>query len=158
MEGINNRMRISLTLSVRGDLLDPDQITTVLGVMPHVSRKKGELRVTGGGKEIVSKTGVWEWWSRDASEKFTLDEHVERITHAFKNTQHLLSKLPGADTAWIDIHIVEGDGTYEVPSVSFVTSHQALLALSQLGLPLEVTIDVVPIDGERGADAGHQQP
>lgn len=63
-----------------GDNLDPEQITSLLGIDPDYSHKKGEAnnRKNKLGKIIVGtphKTGIWTINS-DLPETSTLEEHI----------------------------------------------------------------------------------
>ncbi|MEB0084969.1 DUF4279 domain-containing protein, partial [Glaciimonas sp. Gout2] len=100
-------MLISVTLRVKGDLLDPKGITAILNVVPHVSMYKGETRISSSKREIVSKFGLWEWYSDDASNTLTIDDHIKRLKSTFQHAYDLLPNLPNVDNAWVDICIVD---------------------------------------------------
>lgn len=137
-------MLVSVTLVVSGDLLDPEEITTILNVTPHVSRRKGEVRVYSSQKEIVSKFGLWEWRSKDSSETLTINDHVNRLKSTFEHAYGLLHSLPNAENVWIDIHIVAGDEAESVSSVVFLMDTETISTLRNIGLPVEFTLDVLP--------------
>jgi hypothetical protein len=137
-------MLISVTLVVSGDLLDPEEITALLNVTPHVSRRKGDVRTYPSQKEIVSKFGLWEWRSKDSSEVLTINDHVRRLKSTFEHAYELLSGLPNAENAWIDVHIVAGDEDESVSSVMFLMDTETISTLLNIGLPVEFTLDVLP--------------
>jgi hypothetical protein len=65
----------SVALRFLGGELDPNNITTVLGVEPTIGRAKGTRYRTPIGAERTSRTGMWH---RDAprSEPANLDEQI----------------------------------------------------------------------------------
>jgi hypothetical protein len=46
-------------LRLFGDDLDPDEVTAGLGTVPTVSARKGDIRTTSTGVEIVAPKGSW---------------------------------------------------------------------------------------------------
>lgn len=137
-------MFISVTLVITGDLLDPEEITAILNVTPHVSRRKGGVRVYNSQKKIISKFGLWEWRSRDLSETLTINDHVNRLKSTFEHAYGLLPSLPNAENAWIDVHIVTGDKDEGITSVVFLMDTETISTLRNIGLPVEFTIDDLP--------------
>ncbi|MVA26961.1 DUF4279 domain-containing protein [Agrobacterium vitis] len=77
------RFRISLRLA--GDDLDPGEITSLLGVAPHLAYRKGEHWKTPKGKPLIGRTGFWSFHVDD----FETDDFEEAIFD-------LLSKIPVA--------------------------------------------------------------
>lgn len=144
-------MLISATLIVSGDLLDPEEITAKLGVVPHVSRRKGDRRIYRSGKEVVAKFGLWEWRSKDASKTLTIDDHIGRLRNTFEHVFGLLPNLPNAENAWVDIHMVT-DSEESVTNVSFLTNTKTISTLRDIGLPIEFTIDIVSPESAQQAD------
>lgn len=139
-------MLISVTLRVAGDLLNPKEITAILGVTPHLSRHKGDVRIYPSGKEIVSKFGLWEWRSKDPSETLSINDHINRLKSTFEHAYGLFSNLPEAENAWVDIHIVISDSDDRSLNVWFLMDTETILTLRNIGLPVEFTIDLLPPD------------
>ena len=52
------RSRLSVSLRVQGDELDPAEITRALGVQPDFSARKGEPRASRAGT-VIQRTGMW---------------------------------------------------------------------------------------------------
>lgn len=50
---------IAASLHVRGDDLDPDEVTRLLGREPDIGKRKGEIRTTPKGGRYRAWTGVW---------------------------------------------------------------------------------------------------
>lgn len=136
-------MLISVTLRITGDLLEPEEITAILNVTPHVSRRKGDVRVYSSQKKIISKFGLWEWRSKDSSEALTINDHVNRLKSTFEHAYKLFPGLPNAENAWIDIHIVAGDEDENVSNVVFLMDRETISTLASTGLPVEFTLDVL---------------
>lgn len=51
--------RTAASLRFRGDDLDPDEISRILGAQPTRGVKKGGMWKTPAGQEIVARTGSW---------------------------------------------------------------------------------------------------
>ena len=51
---------VDVALYLRGDSLDPVQVTSILGVTASKMRKKGEKWYTCTNKEVTAKTGIWK--------------------------------------------------------------------------------------------------
>jgi hypothetical protein len=49
----------STTFRLHGDELNPDEVTSLLGVQPSDSRKKGSFWHTPNGKPLIAQTGRW---------------------------------------------------------------------------------------------------
>lgn len=138
-------MKISATLIISGDLLVPDEITKILNITPHVSRRKGDVKIFKSKKSIVAKFGLWEWRSRDPSGTFTVNDHVAAIANTFAHVCDELGKLPKAENAWIDLHFVAGDNAEDASSVVFLISPEMIAVLCKIGLPVEITVDALSL-------------
>lgn len=152
-------MLISVTLRITGNQLDPHEITAILGVEPHVSRRRGDARLLPSGKELVAKFGVWEWRSKDSSESLSVADHIARIRAALGDRCRLLRNLPNAENAWIDIHVVDGDTESEASSVQLLLDPAVLSTIHDMGLPVEITVDIMPptaasVGGTSAAQSG----
>lgn len=138
-------MLISITLMFTGDFLEPEDITAILGVLPHLTRRKGEMRIIASSKkEIVSKFGLWEWGSKDPSNTLTINDHINRFRNTFEAVYHLFPSLPNVENAWVDVHIVVGDEKEGFSKVWFLMEPETLSTLHNIGLPVEFTIDILP--------------
>src|SRR5438132_947133 len=71
--------RLSVSLRVAGDTLDPDEITVILGVEPDFSARKGEARRQRAGT-VVQRIGIWSRRVRPpASEDWDLDGAITEL-------------------------------------------------------------------------------
>ena len=132
-------MQISVTLRVSGDLLVPEEITSILNVIPHVAKSKGESRTSSSGKEIVAKFGFWSWKSENIGVALTVNDHINQIKITFEHAYPLLDNLPNAENAWIDVCIVKneeenlrGDGRAAAPGNQNRRQHRPQLANQQV--------------------------
>lgn len=133
-------MQISVTVRVSGDSLVPEEITSILHVTPHVARRKGDVRMSSSGKEIVSKFGLWTWKSEDVSEALTINDHINRLQVTFAHAYASLGNLPHAENTWVDICIVKSDGEEGDARVEFLLDANSIAILHDVGLPIEFTI------------------
>jgi hypothetical protein len=141
-------MLISVTLRISGDLLDPEEITAILNVIPRISRRKGDVRISSSKKEIVSKFGLWTWKSEDLSNILTINDHINRLKSTFEHAYALLPNLPNVENAWVDICIVDSEGEAGDSSVEFLLDTGSTATLSDIGLPIEFTIYRSPQEDE----------
>lgn len=133
-------MKMSVTVRVSGDCLLPEEITAILRVTPHVARRKGEIRISSAGKEIVSKFGRWIWKSEDMSQTLPINEHINRLQVVFKHTYPSFCNLPHAENTWIDISIVKNDPQDGDACMEFLLEAKSIAILSDIGLPVEFSI------------------
>ena len=68
------------TLRFRGDRLDPDRITAILGVRPTKAYRKGEPYFAGPrAGQVTGRTGVWILATDRVVEGAELDRHLEHL-------------------------------------------------------------------------------
>ena len=132
-------MKISVTLRATGDCLIPEEITAILGVTPHLSRYKGDVRTLSSGKEIVSKFGFWNWKSDDLSGTLTINDHIGLLHSALGHAYSSLNSLPNAENVWIDICIVKDEAQPGDSAVEFTLNVNSMGILHDFGLPTEFT-------------------
>lgn len=136
-------MLTSIKLRIHGDLLDPEEITAILKISPHIFRRKGDVRVCASQKEVASKLGIWVWQSNDPSETFTINDHISRLRATFAPVYSLLPNLPNTDYAWVDVYIAVGENDGSTSSVWFDMNVESISTLREIGLPVEFTVDTV---------------
>jgi Domain of unknown function (DUF4279) len=56
-----------VALRIFGDDLDPAEITQLLGAEPSASARRGDVRTTSSGKDVVSRTGSWRLSVKDST-------------------------------------------------------------------------------------------
>jgi len=77
-------------LRIVGDALDPEEVTSLLGVKPTGFARKGELQRTASGQELVARSGSWR---------------LNLSIPGDLNTQiaALLAKLPADPSVWREL-------------------------------------------------------
>ncbi len=85
--------RVSVSLRVSGDALDPTEITRLLGVQPKFAARKGDP-VNRGGRSMTQRSGIWTYQVMDrASPGWGLDDAIVA----------LLDRLPADVALWEDL-------------------------------------------------------
>jgi Domain of unknown function (DUF4279) len=136
-------MLISVQLFVQGDHLQPDAITTLVGVEPQVANALGDTWTSPTGKIYVKKVGLWKWGVSEDAQGADLSTLVVRFCEKLKHAAKVVLQLPAAERTWIDVfvcHEPEKDASAEV---EFSLSPVALRALCSFELPIEFTTSVV---------------
>lgn len=130
------------SIYLKGDDLDPDVITRLLGVSATRAHRRGETRVGASGREVARSTGL----SRVTSDFTAVDDVSSAI---YRLVTHLLARgqriadLPGVEEAYVDVFIAqetddEGGRTFE-----FVMERETVDTLNKLELPVRFTIAAV---------------
>lgn len=127
----------------QGDDLEPNLLTTLLGVEPIRSHKRGEESTNRQGKVLVAKVGLWTWQSTDQTETMTLNDHIEKLWATFEKSVDRVSMLPNVERAWVDVHVVNEALSTDSNEAIFDLDPHALLVLNQFGLPVEFTVGFV---------------
>jgi hypothetical protein len=129
-----------VALYLRGDVLDPDQVTSLLGVQPSKAHRKGEERRTPTNQKYLTKIGLWSLAAKSGGE---LSELLDELSRQLSGVEEPLKSLAGVQDAYVDIFIAvdadnEGGGTWEAE-----LSADSIRRLSALGLPMRFTATVV---------------
>ncbi len=130
-------------LYLKGDSLDPDDVTIRLHTEPTKSHKKGEKWLTSSGKEVMESTGLW---ALSAPTTKSLSDALDKLSSTLIDNGAVLSELPGLEEAYIDIFIAvdadeNGGGTSE-----FDIDEKSVASLAKLGFPVRFTIAIVSGD------------
>ncbi|MFG6448904.1 DUF4279 domain-containing protein [Roseateles sp. BYS180W] len=132
--------KVMVGLYLKGDDLEPQQITESIGIVPTISHGRGEAQRTTSGREFVTKTGVWG---------FVIDEDpaevvdvVASLIAALGQHKESLANLPQVQEAYIDVFVAadsdeDGEGTCEMA----LTALQVKV-LSSYGLPIRFTVSM----------------
>jgi hypothetical protein len=130
-----------VSLYLKGEELDPDVVSRILGASPTKSHIKGHVSHTAHGSTIVEKTGLWRLTLRgNIAELPPLIVEIGRIVQA---SGCVALDLPGVDVAFMDILLIAtaddgGGGTIELS-----LDAGAAQALGRVGLPVEFTFAAV---------------
>lgn len=131
-----------LTVYLKGDSLDPNELTALLCVEATKFHAKGRRWITSSQKEVVEKTGLWTL-TMQGGEDDALSTLVSRMKVALGRGGAPLNRLPGVQTAYLDVLALvdadeDGGGTCE-----FSLDMQSIEDLNSIGLPVQFTIAVV---------------
>ena len=128
-------MLTTLSLRITGEFLDPDEVTSILKVKPTSAFKKGDVKNISSKNPVISKFGIWTWKSES---EITANEHILNLGNQFNQSFDKIKLIKNIENSWIDICIVsEGD---DKSDSNFLIGVDALKVLSEIGLPLELTI------------------
>lgn len=135
--------RLSVSLRVVGDALDPAEVTRIFGVEPDVGVRKGEARWRRG-TTVVQPTGMW---SRRAQPKPAAEWDLDGLISA------LLAEFPADPAIW---HALGRRYTLDVFCGLFMGRENQgaalrpgmLRALAERGLTLDLDVYGPPPDAE----------
>jgi hypothetical protein len=136
---------IDVTVYLKGDSLDPDCVTRILGVEPERSWRKGERR-TGkrpGAKTYVAKTGLWTTGVEkhplaDEDIPLELPVLIDELLQRFNKRKESLDQIAGVENAFLDILIL-GNVREDVGGAEFILSKEQIQKISRLGLGIHTT-------------------
>lgn len=129
-------------LVLRGDHLNPDMVTSRLGVKGSKMRKKGEAWRTSNNHEITSKTGVW---TLDANRQSTsLHDQISSLKQ-----QLALAKCPpleilGVDCGELCVFVALDSNDHGGGDYRCQLTPDDLAWMSGLGVPLSIELTYVP--------------
>ena len=58
---MDNLQRATVSISIGGDDLVPDEVTALLGASPNIAARKGEVFLGSNGRPIKARTGRWSF-------------------------------------------------------------------------------------------------
>ena len=132
--------RVTVSLRVVGDDVDPHQVSEMLGVQPTFAARKGDRRLEAG-REIIQRTGVWGFGFGGAPEEWTLADAISA----------LIDRLPADLSVWgrlasshrLDVFCGLQIGAW---NQGFGLPPELLLRLAERRLELSVDVYCVPSD------------
>ena len=140
--------KIMLGLYLRGNALDPCDITAILGISPDYQQVKGESVPSSAGRAITRTIGVWSIKVDAASENIAepLAEFFTRLNGLIewgaRNSSTLLS-LPGVDEGYVDMFVCGSLDTDDQGKVEVEIQPDQVALLAKLHLPLRITFELV---------------
>jgi hypothetical protein len=130
---------ISCGVLLRGDMLDPSEVTALLGIEPTHAGRKGDTARTSAGTERTLKTGYW---------RFSVDADDVRfepaIGHALATFDHVdinLGSIAGVTDAFFDVFGTGGRNIQTIGGYFSLTAEQ-VARMAALGLSMEVSISI----------------
>lgn len=129
--------KLIVALYLRGERLDPDQVTQRLGVEPSKTQKKGDVNVTPTGHNVIARHGLWARLVE--LDSASLDEHLLRLAESLPASLSL-SSIDDIEDAYFDVFVamatdVDGDAECELD-----VSPKLLAMLARFGLPVRIAV------------------
>jgi len=133
---------LQLSIYLKGDALDPEKLTAMLGVDATKSHAKGKRWITTAQREVIEKTGLWALVLRGNDDE-GLSGLVLRMRASLGNRSVSLDALPGVQEAYLDVLVMvdaddDGGGACE-----FALNKTSIAYLNAIGLPVQFTVAVV---------------
>ena len=105
-----NEDKLSVTLSLRGNHLVPDEISSFFDLKPSNSFQRGDIFIPKhgnfSGKEVKKKWGVWQYCSSSYIQSKELDDHLEYILKTFEDRINKLQRYLDDDSYDITMYIL----------------------------------------------------
>jgi Domain of unknown function (DUF4279) len=143
---MNKKSFITVSILLRGNELNPDYVSEILGIRSNMSQRKGEKRggVRPNSKTYITRIGTWRVWvdNKSRAEQDMISEvpqMVKELLQMFGGRQEPLDKIAGVDEAYLDILILQHKEDKLDNTTEFILSKDQILRLSQLGLAICVT-------------------
>lgn len=130
--------KISVGLFVRGENLDPDQLTARLGMSPTIKQTKGEARTAPDGRLVHAKGGLW-------ARVIDADDvaEIDRLLVAVSSGSLATGRIANVTEAYFDVFIASESDEGRA-DLSFDIGAAALAAIAGSGLPLRMTFALMP--------------
>ena len=144
------RYSISLGLYLRGERLDPDSVTKILGINPTKSQKKDERNFTPTGMEYRKNIGLWALLTDSPSSNISdhfdqISSNLEKISRSSVVLGNHLLELPGVDEGYIDVFVC-GVVDEEGGDCEFILTDLQVKLVGKIGLPVRFTVTTVKKD------------
>ena len=127
---------VRVTLCLREFECDPDHITGVLGIQPDETRRRGEDREIGVGRQISNRANQWALRSRSDSKDVNVQirDILERLGEVAKRIEP--GWHPFFDVVWKGNYLYAGSGPFYERDV--------LAGVAQIGA--EIYQDIYQVD------------
>lgn len=90
-----------VAIYLRGDRLNPSDVSEILGIEPSRFQKKGELK--SGSEKYVAKLGLWMLKAQTNST--SISDQIGELLEKLKMLQTRLDQIEGVEEASLDIFI-----------------------------------------------------
>lgn len=141
----NDDLFFHASIYLKGDNLDPSELTSMLGTTPTRSHKKGERWQTPTGSEVIERVGLWAITIKSET-GLNLSEALESISQTLSLHNCKPAQLPGIEEAYIDIFIATDSDKAGNGTCRFDLNEETLAAIAKLNLPVRFTVDMSPAD------------
>ena len=125
---------VNVAIVLRGVSVDPDKISTLLGVTSSKSRKTGEL--VSPSSTFKARGGIWKLASKVESK--LISDHVEELLRQLSSAKVPLNKIEGVEDAFLYVYIGLDEDDDE--AVEFDILNSQIAEMSRLGLSLWVVM------------------
>jgi hypothetical protein len=138
------RETITLIVAIylRGDQLDPTDVTQSLGIVPTKSQKKCDRLISSTGKEASRRIGIW--CVKAQSTSLTLSDHVAELMKLFGQNKRDLKLLKDVEDAYLDIFLASDQEGDSENSTTLLLHPSEINFISSLGLSIQITTSVGP--------------
>ena len=121
---------IQVGLYVRGETLDPERVSSELGIAPTDSQYKGKRSATSTERLVVAKLGVWSLVVESDTGLLSDQLDILLARMPMGDISAPIYKIPGVEEAYIDI-FVDRIGNERTEGCQFELSRQNLISLSK---------------------------
>ena len=125
---------VSVSLILRGDRLDPAQVTSMLGIAGSKMQRKGEKWRTSTNHEVTAKIGLWILNAK--MESMVLHDQVSWLRQQLGSATCLPLLIPGVEMAEIDVFIALGSNDHGGGDYESQLTPEDLAWISGLGVPI----------------------
>jgi hypothetical protein len=134
----NHDARYEVALYLRGRDLDPNHVSSVLGIEPTLSQRKGERHITSTSKEFVTKIGVWAVVSQE--EVPSLSNFIDKIGRELSGFGSSLNEISGVEEAYLDFFVSMSANENGGGELKFELDMECAELLHKLGVPVRFTV------------------
>jgi Domain of unknown function (DUF4279) len=91
------------TFRLMGDLIQPDELTVLLGIQPSFSHAKGDTLESRAGL-LKHRTGIWALESEDKLETTNLEKHLISLLDKLESVSAIILELITKYSLSVDFH------------------------------------------------------
>lgn len=99
----NSKYFYKVAVYIKGDGLDPSDLTAKLKIEPTQSHRKGDKWLTSTNREVIEKTGLWSL-SADTDSR-ELSDIINELSSMLKFDGVSMTHISGVEEAYLDIFI-----------------------------------------------------
>lgn len=131
-------------LVLRGDQLDPEIVSSLLGVKGSKMRKKGEPWRTSNNHEITPKIGIWTLDANRGS--MSLHDQMSSLKKQLESAKCSPLDIPGVDSGELCVFVALGSNDHGGGEYKCELSPDDLVWISGLGVPVSIELTYVPAE------------
>lgn len=127
---------ISFVLSVWGGRLDPNNVSSALGLTPTRSYRGGDASTSRAGKTRVQKCGYWELVFDELTDENLALRELGLLIEKLGSSKINIDKVPGIDGIEVSFFLYSRDNS----SIDFRFATSLLGEIARLGIGLRVVV------------------